>query len=93
MIENGDIGFIKSGKYRIKIMELLKNIALATPIEMAERMSAYLSQVSRTISELEEKGLISCTTPNRKKGRIYRLTEKGRKILDFMEENDLEIKR
>lgn len=93
MIDNDDIGFIKSGKYRIELMVLLKNGILATAIEMAGKIGVYLSQVSRTFSKVEEKGVISCTTPNRKKGRIYRLTERGIKVLDFMEENDLEIKK
>ena len=93
MIVDDDIGFIKAGKYRIKIMELLKNSTLATPAEIAENFGIYHSQVSRTVSELKEKGLISCTTPNRTKGRIYRLTKKGIKVLDFMEVNNIESKK
>jgi len=79
------IGFMKAGKYRINILELLKDFSII-PCEIAKKLSVEKSQISRTLSKLEELGLITCTTPNRIRGRIYRVTEKGTQVLALLEE-------
>lgn len=75
------IGFLKAGKYRIRIMEEIKNEKYLTPKELSERLDILFPQVSRTLTKLSKKGLIKCTTPEHKKGRIYRLTNLGRETL------------
>jgi len=86
MFDDRDLAFIKSGKYRIKVMRYIRDNNMVTPNDISQSMDVILPQVSRTLSELENKEIILCTTPNRNKGRIYRLTEKGKKILDFLED-------
>lgn len=86
MFDDRDLAFIKSGKYRIKVMRYLRENNVVTPNEISQSMNVILPQISRTLSELESKEIVLCTTPNRNKGRIYRLTEKGIKILDFLED-------
>ena len=76
MTEDNILGFLKAGRYRAKIISLLKK-SCATPSEIANKLGVNLSQISRTLSELEKFELITCTTPNRHIGRIYRTTKKG----------------
>lgn len=85
MVDDNDIAFIKSSKYRLKLMKFLRDNILATPNDISKSMKIILSQVSRTLSELEGKNLIICTTPNRTKGRIYRLTKTGNDIIHYLE--------
>lgn len=85
LTDDNIIGFMKAGKYRIKILELLKNFSII-PSEIAKKLSVEKSQISRTLSKLKELGLITCTTPNRIRGRIYRVTEKGTQVLASLEE-------
>lgn len=82
--DNNIIGFLKAGKYRIKILSLLSN-SFVVPSEIAKQLGVSPSQVSRTLSKLENFGLIACTTPNRKIGRIYRTTKKGVSVLSLFE--------
>lgn len=70
------IGFLKSGKYRIPILKIL-NTEINTPREIVSDLNTSFSQVSRTLTELKENELIACKTPNRNKGKIYGVTEKG----------------
>ena len=85
MSENEIIGFIKSGKYRRIILSLVAESSVI-PSEIALEIGITRSQVSRTLSELEKNGLITCETPNRTKGRIYKTTEKGSLLLKTTEE-------
>lgn len=88
MEKNHLIGFLKSGKYRIKVMNQLNKATFMTPKELSKELDILLSQVSRTLSRLTEKNLVQCTTPNRKKGRIYRLTSQGKTLLEIVKEKN-----
>ena len=81
-----EIGFLKAEKYRIPILRILGKTKCISS-EITEKMGIDFPHVSRTLSELEKYGLIICDTPNRKKGRIYAITEKGITALDELGEN------
>ena len=81
MLDDDLIGFLKSGLHRIKILKVIKNKEPVTPKDISQEIDIHFSQGSRTLLELEKEGLIECTTPNRKKGRIYRITPDGKNIL------------
>jgi len=80
-LDDDVLGYLKSSTYRLKVLKKLKN-GFATPSDISSDFEVKLPQISRTLSELENVDLIVCTTPNRSKGRIYRITEKGLKILN-----------
>lgn len=81
MFDDGLIGFLKSGSHRIEILKMVNKQEPITPKEISEELNIHFSQVSRTLFELEKEELIECTTPKRKKGRIYRTTQKGKNVL------------
>lgn len=84
MVEKDLIGFIKAGKYRLTMLREIEKTEYITPKELSEKLDMLLPQVSRTLSRLSERNLIKCTTPKRKKGRIYQLTEKGKEVLQIL---------
>jgi len=86
MTENDLIGFLKAGKYRIKILKILEESQII-PNEIAKRLGVNPSQVSRTLSELKKVDLIICKTPTRIKGRIYKVSKKGFHTLKLLGEN------
>jgi DNA-binding MarR family transcriptional regulator len=55
-----------------------------TPSEIAKTLSVHLSQVTRNLGELEERGLVECKNPQMRKGRIYAITRRGTDILTKM---------
>ena len=81
MSVNGYVGKIKSGKYREKILLFMYGKKYLTPTEISNYIKSSLSQTSRDLSYLENEKLVVCTTPELKKGRIYKLTEFGESIV------------
>jgi len=76
------ISFVLRAKNRRRIIEALDKPKL--PSQLAQELKIHISHVSRTLSELEKAGLIECLTPDEKVGRLYGLTDKGKKILKEM---------
>jgi DNA-binding MarR family transcriptional regulator len=72
-------GWVKASEYRKDILLALAGERL-TPKEIADTTEYYLSHVSNTLSDMAEKGLVECLTPDRNKGRIYTLTEEGQEL-------------
>ncbi len=77
------VSFVMSGKPRIRIMIELKN-GQKTPSELAAILKIPRSHVSKTIKELEEKDLIKCLTPDRRKTKFYTISDQGKEILSYI---------
>ena len=75
-----EIGYIISSKIRLRILIYLANEP-STPSQISEKLSIPISQVSIALRELSTIGVVKCLTPNRKKGRLYAATDKGKNIL------------
>ena len=52
-----------------------------TPTQLSEKIKTHRSTTSRTLLELEEKGLVKCITPDETMGRFYEITNQGKKVL------------
>jgi len=75
-----DISYIFSSKVRLRtLISLSKN--QRTPKQLSEELLFALSHISRALKELQEKELVICLTPERRKGRFYQITEKGKNVL------------
>lgn len=74
------ISFITSSSLRFKVMIELKK-GENIPTRLAKRLNMPISHISKTLSELLEKELIICLTPNRRKGKFFRISELGKEIL------------
>ncbi|QLD90323.1 winged helix-turn-helix transcriptional regulator [Natronomonas salina] len=83
------IGFIISSRYRkIVIREL--NESPSTPSQIAERSDASIASISNALSELGEKDCVELLVDeDRRKGRVYGLTETGQAVWDNLEEQQL----
>jgi len=79
-----DVSFVKSGKHRKRILELLDKPR--TPTEIKDKTGLHFNAVSRAVIELEDKSLVVCLTPKMKHNRLYQITDKGKKVLDKMKE-------
>lgn len=69
--------YIKTSKYRYKVMRSLKKYSLQTPTEISKDTGILVSHMSNVLRQLKEKNLIECVNENSHKGRIYRLTSIG----------------
>jgi len=73
------------GQTRKICLELLSS-GPKTPTTIVKTSGKHLSHISRALRELEKKGLVECLTPDLPKNRIYRITSKGKEILEKMKE-------
>lgn len=74
------IGLVKASKHRQSILRILAKDS-ATPKEIAVSLGIHLSQVSRSLKEMEKHNIVQCLTPNLRKGRMYNITKEGIEIL------------
>ena len=75
------VSFVFSSELRLKtLLELSKS--KYTPKQLSLFLNKPISHVSRALKELGTKGLVECLTPNRKKARLYSITNLGNQVLD-----------
>lgn len=51
------------------------------PTQIAENSGIRTNHISKVLGELKVHELVECINPEAKKGRLYRLTEKGEDIV------------
>ncbi|MDE1867903.1 MAG: helix-turn-helix transcriptional regulator, partial [Thaumarchaeota archaeon] len=73
-----EVSFIIASKTRKAVISRLETPR--TPTFLAKDLDLNLANISRAITELEDKGIVVCLTPQQKVGRIYSLTKKGKDI-------------
>jgi DNA-binding MarR family transcriptional regulator len=82
------LGFILASDYRIKIALMLSK-QMATPKQIAQGTNLRIGHVSNILRNLADKELVECVNPEAKRGRIYRLTSKGKEISELMKKLDM----
>jgi len=73
------LGRVKSSRHRSRIIESLSK-SPKTPKELAEQTGLNISNLSNYLSDLGRMGLVVCLNDKLKKGRIYTLTDSGKKV-------------
>ena len=79
------ISFVKSSDKRLRILSLLKN-SVITPSDISTNLSIPISHVSNTLSELMGNKIVLCLTPERRKTKLFKITDKGLKVLFKIDE-------
>jgi len=74
-----DISYIIRSKIRRAVILELRTPK--TPTMLAKAIRTSLPNISRALTQLENKGFVTCLTPEEKVGKIYSLTNKGREAL------------
>jgi len=77
------LGFVKISEYR---MNTLKSIGetLKMPSEIARENNYKTSQVSSALIDLKKKNLVLCVNEEVRKGRLYKCTPLGLKVLSTL---------
>lgn len=76
-----EISYVKISKYRTKTMKSLEGEVLI-PSQIARNSGIRTNHISKVLGELKDHELIECINPEVRKGRLYRLTDKGEQIID-----------
>ena len=73
--------YVEISTYRTKVMKSL-NGETKIPSQIAKDTDIIQNHMSATLKQLREHNLVECINPEVRKGRLYRLTDKGEKIVD-----------
>lgn len=77
------LSWLKASEYRQNVLKSLKNNP-RTPKDISEDTDYYLSHVSKTLSDLVDKELVVCITPEKRKGKLFKISNKGEEMIDLM---------
>ncbi len=72
------LSFILSSEKRVKVIKILKTPNV--PSRISKETGISKAHTTRILKKFEEKGLVECKTPQKRKGKVYVLTEKGKGI-------------
>lgn len=79
------LGWVLASGYRKQVLRSLTERP-KIPSRIAEENGVKISHVSRALSELQDRGLVELLVPeDRKKGRLYGLTDAGEAIVSELE--------
>ena len=79
-----DYFWVIRGKQRKKVMKVMDKAKIPTQIKEDTKLS--LNNVSDVLREFKKKKLAKCLNPKERTGRLYKLTPKGMKIKEMLEE-------
>lgn len=78
--EIDDISFLLSSDRRYKIICELKN-GISTPTMLSKKLNFDKSAISHLLKELQSRKLIDCLNPRERKGKLFEITNYGKRIL------------
>lgn len=73
-----DYSWVIKGKQRTKILKVMDKPLIPTQIK--EKTDLSLNNVSDILRDFRKRKLAECINPKEKTGRLYELTDKGKKI-------------
>ena len=74
-----EVSYVQISKYRTKVMKALEE-DVKIPTAIANDSGIRTNHISKVLSELKAHELVECINPEVRKGRLYRLTDKGKKV-------------
>lgn len=74
-----EISYVQISKYLAKTMKSLDGEVLISS-QIAKNSGIRTKHISKVLSELKAHERVECINPEVRKGRLYRLTDKGEKV-------------
>ena len=80
-----DVAYIKDSPLSKKILECLADSDTPlTPLDISRKSDIASSNVSTKLGMLRKRKLVVCMNPDTKKSRFYKITPKGKRILNSL---------
>lgn len=76
------VSYVKRSEQRKKVLAAVTTPSM--PSEVAKKTEMHTSHVSRALGQLREKDLVELMNPSDHRGRLYRTTDRGNKVLDYI---------
>ena len=75
-----EMSYVKISTYRTKVMKSLDD-EVKIPSQIAKDSDILQNHISAVLKQLKEHELVECINPEVRKGRLYRLTDKGDELV------------
>ena len=79
------ISYIKNAPTREKVLKSFKGEDFLRPIQISKKLNIHPNHVSKNLRDLREHGLVYVINPQYTIPRLYRLTERGKIMLQFLD--------
>lgn len=76
--------YVEISSYRVKVVKAIGD-DVKIPTMIAKDSGIRTNHISKVLGELKDRGIVECLNEEMRKGRLYRLTEKGIKIMEALE--------
>jgi len=76
------ISMVKASNHRHNVLNTLGN-DIMTPSEISKKTGIRLNHISLFLGELKENDLVKCLNESAKKGRLYQITDMGKKVIEI----------
>lgn len=77
------IAYVLSSTYRLKVVKVLHE-NMSFPAKIAKNFGIRLNHISKVLKDLKDNNIVECINPEVRKGKLYRLTDKGEKISELI---------
>jgi len=81
-----EISYVKISSYRTKVMKSLED-DVKIPSKIVEDSDIGQNHISKILAELKAHEMVECINPEVRKGRLYRLTDKGEEVTKNINNN------
>lgn len=81
--------YVEISKYREKTLKAIGN-NVKIPTNIAKDSDIRTNHISKVLSELKSKEIVECINEEARKGRLYRLTDTGKEVLESINEKEEE---
>ena len=79
--------YVQISKYREKTLKSIGD-DVKIPTNIAKDSGIRTNHISKVLSELKNKDIVECINEEARKGRLYRLNDTGKEVLDNIKDND-----
>ena len=77
--------YVQISKYREKTLKSIGD-EVKIPTNIANYSGIRTNHISKVLSELKNKEIVECINEEARKGRLYRLTDTGKEVLNTINE-------
>ena len=79
--------YVKISKYREKTLKSIGD-DVKIPTKIAKDSGIRPNHISKVLSELKSKEIVECINEEAHKGRLYRLTDNGKDVLESIKDKE-----
>lgn len=79
------LAYIKNAPTREEVLKSFKGEDFLRPIQISKKLNIHPNHVSKNLRDLREHGLVYVINPQYTIPRLYRLTETGKIMLQFLD--------